>query len=439
MKIFNIKLIVIVLALFVTTSCEDYIGGNINSDPNKPSVVTLPAQTPSYQINLIDLTGGDFSRFNSMLIQQTEGVARQWQAMNQYSGLTPVRFSTTWTNVYEAVLNEMKDAKANATNLGYNHYKGMINVLEAYTIMMTTDVWGDIPYSEALNGLDIVSPKYDTQTSIYDAIFSLLTEARMLLTSPSGGLSVGSDDVLHKGDEAKWVITSHAIEARAYLKLKNYSAALSAAKKSYSSASDNLAYTYPGTSHAGQWYRFNRDRTSDLEFNDDSMGALMSSFNDPRIFVFDSMFTTEHKYMIAAFNQELITYREVQFIIAECEFRESNVANAAANTAYMNGINASMTRAGVDMAKITTYLAQATVNPTMTPLTLQRIMEEKYVAMYLQPEAYNDWRRTGFPALTPVSGNIVPVRWNISDDEILFNINAPKSVDIYKDKVGWNK
>ena len=61
--------------------------------------------------------------------------------------------------------------------------------------------------------------------------------------------------------------------------------------------------------------------------------------------------------------------------------------------------------------------------------------------MYLSPEVYNDWRRTNIPNLKPVTGDYVPVRWEYSADEYSFNENAPEvgSIDIFTDRVGWNR
>ena len=57
------------------------------------------------------------------------------------------------------------------------------------------------------------------------------------------------------------------------------------------------------------------------------------------------------------------------------------------------------------------------------------------------PEAYNDWRRTGIPSLTPELGTKIPVRWNYPSTEYQFNTSAPleSTVDIFEDRVGWNR
>jgi len=60
--------------LLSLTACEDYIGGDINADPNNPISVPVAAQFPAVQIAIADVYGGDFSRICSMLTQQVEGV-----------------------------------------------------------------------------------------------------------------------------------------------------------------------------------------------------------------------------------------------------------------------------------------------------------------------------------------------------------------------------
>ena len=445
MKILNKFLLVFLLA-FAFAGCEDYIGGDLNEDPNNPTDVPIFAQLPAFQVAMADNYGGDFSRINSLLVQQVEGVARQWVAFNQYTGLTPNRFDDAWQNTYEKTLNEIKLARVSAVENGYNHYLGVLNVCEAFTLMMATDVWDDMPYTDALNGLESINPAYDTQASIYATIYSLLDEAVNLFAGPSGTVFPGGDDIFYGGDTDAWTMAAHAIKARGLIKDKDYAGASAEASKSFTSADDNMAFNYPDANSAGQWYRFNRDRTGDIEFSP-SMRALMTGLNDTmRLKQFDYPFiipaTNEpgHPYMIAAFNQEMITYREMQFIIAEADVRANTGGTAAGHTAYLAGIKASFDRLGLPQADYDAYVTQPEVDPTMG-LTLDMVMTQKYIAMFLQPEAYSDWRRTGIPALSPTSGSAIPVRWHYASDEYLFNSNSPSEgdVDIFTNRVGWNK
>ncbi|MEM6318653.1 MAG: SusD/RagB family nutrient-binding outer membrane lipoprotein [Bacteroidota bacterium] len=439
MKLVN-KLIITCLALFVLVSCESYIEGDgINRDPNNPTAVPITAQMPAFQIALADVTGGGFSRFSCMMMQQVEGVARQWSSFNQYTGLTPNRFDTDWNNVYENVLNEIQIARASAVEQGYNHYQGVLNIMEAYTIMMATDVWDNIPYSDALQGVDAINPTYDTQEQIYTAAYTLLDQGVALLNGPSGPLPVGSDDVFFGGDTEAWIRAASAVRARGFLKDQNYAGAMSEAMNAFGDASENWAFKYQDANAAGPWYRFNDGRLGDLEFHP-TMRGLMQGLNDTdRLGVIDGTFNTSHPYLIPDFLQELVTFREMQFIIAEADVRAGG--SQTGHDAYLAGIKASFARLGLGDAEYDAYVAQADVDPGVGNLTLEHVMTQKYIAMYLQPEVYSDWRRTGIPALEPVSGTSIPVRWNYPLSEFLFNSNAPdeSSVNFYTDRVGWNR
>ena len=439
MKIIN-KILLVGLLLVVMSSCEDFVGGDINQDPNKPTLVPINAQMPQIQIALADVYGGAFSRFNCMLSQQVEGVARQWLSMNQYTGLTPNRFDAAWTNVYENILNEIKFAKNVSTENGYNHYLGILKTMEAFILMAGTDVWDNMPYSDALKGVESTNPSYDTQESIYNVVNSSLNEAITLLNGAPGPVAPGSDDVYYGGVASTWALAANALKARAALKANDYSGAMAAAKASFGSADDNLAFQYPDANAATGWFRFNRDRTADIEFHP-HLGGLLTSFNDTlRLNLWNPLFTTEHPYMVPDFLMELATYREMQFIIAECDFR-LNGGTAEGHTAFRNGIAAAYARCGFTEDQSTAYMAQSIVDPGVGNLTLEQIMTQKYIAMYLQPETYSDVRRTNIPELTPVSGNAVPVRWHYGSNEYLFNSNSPSEADvnIFQDKVGWNR
>jgi len=436
MKKINIFLTTIFL-LFTLTACEDYIGGdNINADPNNPTSVPVAAQFPAIQIAMADNYVGDFARFGTMLAQQVEGVARQWVAFNQYTGLTPNRFDDAWQNVYENILNEIKVAKASATESGLNHHLAMMEISEAFTLMIATDVWDDIPYSSGLQGIQEQNPAFDSQESIYNTIYSLLDSGISLLNGSAGPAAPGGEDVFYGGSAGSWIKAANALKARGQLHQGNYAAAMSAAMASFSSGAENMAFQYPDANTAGGWYRFNRDRTGDIEFHP-QMRELMNSLGDTdRLAAFDQIFTTDHTFLVANYSGELVTYREMQFVIAECAFRSGDTATA--NTAYLNGIAASFDRVGT--ATSDAYITNPDVNPGEAGLTLEHILTQKYIGLFAQHEVYNDFRRTGIPALTPVSGTAVPVRWDYSSDEYLFNSNLQEgSVNIYTDKVGWNR
>ena len=366
-----------ILALLLTTSilsCEKFIGGEFNADPNNPSSVPVDAQIPAIEIALADVYGGDFSRLGSMLTQQTEGVARQWVAFNQYTGLTPNRFDDAWQNIYENVLNEVQIAKATSSENGFNHYLGMLQIIEAYTIMIATDVWDDMPYDDAFKGLESTNPTYNTQADIYGKLYKLLDDGIALLEGPSGSVSPGSEDVFFGGNTAAWINAARATKARGLLHQKDYSGAATEAAASFSGAADNWGFQYPDANSAGNWFRFNRDRTGDIEFHP-TMRGLMTGLDDTlRLQVMDQEFIAgDHPYMVADFLQEMITYREMQFIIAEADVRATAGMTQAGYDAMLNGIKASFVRLGLGDTEYDAYIATGSV-PAVGSVTLEDVM-----------------------------------------------------------------
>ncbi|MEM0939168.1 MAG: SusD/RagB family nutrient-binding outer membrane lipoprotein [Bacteroidota bacterium] len=439
MKISSISKVFLVLFISgMISSCEDYLA-DINEDPNKSASVPLTALLPQIEIQLADVYGSTFSRYGCMYTQQVEGVARQWVGFNQYSAL-PEDFDAAWNDLYENIIVELKPITSDAEANGYNHYLAIANIIEAKAMMMITDFFGDAPYTEAGLSPEVVSsPIYDDQeTVIYPAILALLDEAINLFNSEPGEVVPGSDDLFYNGSVEQWLKAIEAIKARYYLHLGNYSAALTAAQNSFTSAEDNFSYTYSVPPNGAPWYRFNDGRTGDIEFHP-TMRTLMENLNDTaRLRIMDQTFITSHPYLIAAYEQELISYREVQFIIAECLLRTEGDP-ILLRTAYLNGIEASFAELGLTATDYESYISPSIIDPGVGNISLDQIMTQKYIAMFVQPETFSDWRRTGIPSLTPVSGTQVPRRFKYPLNEILYNSNAPEEdSDRQFEPVDWD-
>ncbi len=431
-KIINV--FILVLITLSSTSCEDDFFADNNADPNKPLDVTIPAALPSIQLAIVDSKGGLYSTFSNMFIQQVEGVERQWESFNKYD-IQPVRTNQPWRQMYEKVFVELRIVSQKASDDGLNHYLGIAKTLEAYALMMTTDVFGNVPFTEAGLGDENPNPAYDDQLSvIYPTIQTLLTDALVLFNSDPGSIVPGSDDVLYGGDIDAWKLAAHAILARQYLHLGDDANALAEAKLAFAGKADNMGFNYPGGGNDGGWYGFNDVRQGDIEFHP-TMRTIMTDLNDTdRLAVLDQTFDADHPYLVAAMREDLITYREMQFIIAE-----TSTDPAEKHAAYLNGINASFEEVGLEATEYDAYVAQTEIDPGMGSLTLEQIMTQKYIGLFVQPEAFSDWRRTGIPNLTPVAGSAVPRRWFYPENEYLFNSSAPARDDqLLFERVGWD-
>lgn len=426
-----------VLVIFITTallaSCNDFFSDD-NANPNAPADVPISAALPAIQLTVVDSKGGLYSNFSNMFIQQVEGVARQWESFNKYD-IQPVRFNSPWQQLYENVFVELRTVKRKSADGGYNHYLGVAKVIEAYSLMMVTDVFGDIPYSEAGLGDANNNPKYEDQaTEIYPAIKTLLTEALALFNQAPGSIAPGSDDVLYGGNINQWKLATHSILARYYLHIGDNTNALAEAKLGIASRADNMGYEGYGVGNEAPWYGFNDVREGDIEFHPTIRG-IMTGLNDTdRLGRLDKTFNASHPYLTANQREDLITYREMQFIIAE-----TSTNAAEKHTAYLNGIKASFEEVGLGTTEFDTYVGQAAIDPGVGSITMNHVYTQKYIGMFVQPEAFSDWRRTGFPSLTPVAGSAVPRRWLYPENEYLFNSSAPARNDnLMFEKVDWD-
>ena len=214
---------------------------------------------------------------------------------------------------------------------------------------------------------------------------------------------------------------------------KYYNAALTAARAAMTDASGNAYLPYgSGPTESAPWYQFNRDRTGDIQIGP-KMVELTAASSDPRGDIYNPDFVAfdSHPFMVANRNWPFATYTEMKFIEAEALMMTGG-SDADIHAAFVAAVTADFAELGVDG---TDYIATL---PTEGNVTLENIITEKYIALHTEVEVYNDWRRTGFPTLVPVSGQFVPVRFPYAETEILFNENTPV-VDFVTDKVWWDR
>jgi hypothetical protein len=433
----NIKksyLILVAICMFAFSSCDQYFG-DTNLDPNNPTKVPSAVLLPSIQVRLAYLIGGDASRYTSIYTQHVDGVSRQFTVIQSY-GIQPSDVNTMWgPNIYAGILQDINKLKSLSDSDPL--YVGIGKCLEAYTMMITTDLFGDVPYSEALQGLENLSPAFDSQESIYTAIQNLLDEAINDL-SQTTGLAPGSDDVIYGGDVSLWTKFAYTLKARGYLHIglvsnANYNNALNALSNGFTSSADDayLQFGDAATENA-PWYQYNNDR------NDIAVGATyvqyLDTLSDPRKAYYGATLEAGHPYFVPNQAHPILTYTEVKFIEAECRMQTEG-ATAATHQAFLDGIQSSFDHLGITN---TTYTQNPEVNPGASALTMDEIMLQKYLALFTDPEVFNDWRRTGIPALTPNTGSEVPVRLPYPEDEINYNSNCPATTTIYN-KVWWDQ
>jgi len=431
------------LAMVLTTSCESYFG-DINADPDEPIEVTPDVLLTQVELRLAYTVWGDLSRFNSVHDGQIDGTGRQFAVFNDY-GIRGSDVDACWSNLYTGIMMDNRRMASIAQEEGSNWYLGISQAIEAYTIMMVTDYWGDVPYSEALQGNDgsnVNQPAFDSQEDIYNAIFALIDEARGNLGGDVGARMPGADDLIYSGSATDWILFLNVLEARGKLHLgkvasSNYDDALSAIAKGGLSADATVGFGTGATEQA-PWFQY-LDQRDDIDLGGAYIALIdTTNLSDPRVAVYGTPLDAgvAHPVFTADRAAPLLTKTEELFIIAEATFQSSG-AGAAANEALKNAVANSFADAGLTDSFDVYWTA---TDPGAGSETLELIMTEKYKAMFCDPEVFNDWRRTGFPTLSPKAGGEIPRRLPYAETEVFSNTNTPSNADVtIFSTVWWDK
>jgi hypothetical protein len=445
-----------ILIAVLLSSCKKWIDPDMNVDPNNPTDVSMAQLLAPVEANLAYIVGGELARWDCVWMQQIAGIQSQSAENDIYTiGESDVTNAWSW-NLYSPGMISAKILMDKAAATKSPHYAGVAKILMAYYLGVTTDQWGDIPYSDALKGSTLVlKPAYDTQQEIYTTIFSLLDEAIADMNSASSVMSPDAEDLIYEGDLAKWKKTAYALKARYNLHLAKrngntaYTNALAAIPNSFTSNTDDFMFVFGSAyNNSNPIFKSEQERSSYYSASATYMNML-SAVNDPRKSVYFNgsvgskpgepdinAATIGAAYASATSPVYLISYSEIKFIEAEARYK-LNAGDPLAVSAYNEGLKASLQRESV-YGDGTWYNANKITAGT---ITLEKIMNQKYLSSFLQIEAWTDWRRTGFPKLSLATGAVtteIPRRLPYPDDERLYNgANMPTGLTITS-RVWWD-
>ncbi len=449
MKALKILIIVTSLsAMIFTTSCKKDFFTSVNINPNAPDSVNPASLLATVEGSVAYIQGGDLSRYTSMFSQQTLGAARQAQGWYSYI-FTTQDFDQLWGNLFtqdmenDYLLIELADEK------GYHQYAGEARILLAYSYQLVVDAWGSAPYSQAFEGLDNLHPAYDSDVVLYDSISNLIDEGITDLNQPVTELQVpAADDFMYGGDAAQWIKFGHAIKARLDIHLSKDNAAkaqeaLSELSQAFLDNSDNAQVLFGVTAtSAAPWNQFNTQR-GDISFAASTLAGTLISLNDPRYPVFiDSNGDVDGLGLAAYYGSpnspvEFICYDELKFIEAEAILRSTGDLESA-QTAFQQAITANMEKLGVASTDINTYIASNGTFSGTVDDAINQVGLQVWIALYLNPEAWTTYRRTGSPVLVPVSGNEVPRRFLYPQTEYSYNGAHVPASSLFTPPVFWD-
>jgi hypothetical protein len=442
--------------LSVTAACEDLT--SLNENPNAPEDVGASFLLPNAIQTGVEQTHGGWMMLSHTAIWPQHLV--QLQYPDEETGLVrPGNMDGFWNTMYAVPLADIQMVIQKGIETNTPNHEAVGVIWRAWLFHQVTDLWGDVPYSEALQGATNTTPKYDPQRDIYIGLINDLKRAVGLI-SASGG-SFGAGDILYGNDMQRWRRFANSLRMRLAMRLVNKDAALARTEfiaayeaGGFQSQADNAVVRWPGAPYENPLYEnwLGRD-------DHGVSGALidtLKSLNDPRLELYAEPATLDgvyrgwyngynktaqalnHYSRIGSFWRRdgaatpsvIMSYAEVLFLQAEAAQRGWITASAA--TLYANAIRASMNlydaygnpEGSPTDAEIEAYLLQPAVayNPT---IGLRQIHLQMWLALYLHGgEAWAHWRRTGVPTLTKgpdMSTSRIPVRLSYPGAEQSFN------------------
>ena len=445
------------LILFSVSACDQWIDTELNIDPDAPAEVPLKLMLPAIEQSYgYVLAGMDMVGVTNIWMQNFEGVNRQAYTLARYQ-ILPADINNTWNSIYTEIFmnGKLYVEQAENTEGAYSpHNAGVGKVLIASSLGIVTDVWGDVPFSEAFRGNEnVLTPGFDSQEAIYDTINVLLDEAISDLGSSDEAVGVDGD-VIFDGDVAKWRKAAYSFKARHTLQLSAikgdaaYTAALAAAANGFASNDDNVEVPWESANH-NPIYQFMEQRT-DMRVGA-TMVDMMTAMDDPRLPFYadpdvdgvlrgatlgsqDETASYPGSY-VAGPNAPtvMMSYSELKFIEAEAHFQLGHSTEAEA--AFEAAVKASVERVtgAWDQDWFDAQLGGET-------LTLELIMTQKWLATYGTNQAYADYRRTGLPVTVKHPDaviNAMPVRYPYSQNEMDYNGDNVPSVTL-ADKLWWD-
>lgn len=491
-NIFNPKRLLLLTLVGVVgmTGCKKFL--DINQNPNNPDTADPSLLLPTVQAAAGQVVGNAFQVYGNMWGQYwtQNPSSSQYKSVDQYN-LTNSSFDRPWLTLYRNGLINA-DLIIKNPGSGLEFIKGISYVMKAYTFQLTTDAFGDVPLTQALQGNGFGSPKYDKQELVYDSIFNYIDKGKALLAVNS--VDPGAQDLVFGGrkmdataQQYYWTLFANTLKLRAYLRLTNVNPAKAEAgiKALYASGAKfltsdaSIKYSTVGGNQNPMYNEI-------LALNVQNVVASLTAFNafknnnDPRLAKFyerapgqadlvaikQGSYASESKTVVsypagvvganltnsasATAPVKLISAAESYFLQAEAVAR--GWATGDVLDLSKKGIAASFVAVGLSSTDADTYFAAAADG--LTAFTAAATVEQKVKAIITQKyyamcgfqgfESWNEYRRTGYPnfLITSVASTIgagrLPLRMLYPNSEATSNLNFPGNVPVYT-PVWWGK
>lgn len=451
-------LYIIIITISLVSCDKDF--ESINTNPNAPNEVQ-----PGLLLRQIIYNYGEEMSYEgfvagNLLSQQFTMV--DFNLFDRHSLSDPQLGGNPWPILYsnlrdnEVLLNLAQSTSTNAV------YEGPALILKAYMSAALTDIYGDVPYTEALLGKEgIVTPKYDNQEDIYlatNGILDNLDKAISAIAGYTGNLAL-EGDILFDGDLAAWTKFAHTLKIKYLLRISNKIEVQNDLQDLYDGGNfittneENATFDFSNTRPNS----FRMEQLRDGDFNlfilSETAEEILKGLNDPRLNVLfqpigNDVSGTQYKGLLNGpdasttsisvadyslpgtifrthtgdLDANFMTAWETHFLLAEAIERGFITGDAEAH--YQMGVQLAFDYWHTEMPA--DYLTTAAAYGQNGANKIEQIITQKWIANSINGyESWIEYRRTGFPQLKTIAASLnndlLPIRMPYPTDETTLN------------------
>jgi len=443
------KLLFAAAAALAITSCTDDLS-SLNVNGKAPESVPAGALFANATMGYFDFTSVQNVNSNNLRLwaqhwTQTTYVDESNFALNERNVN-----GRTYTTMYTTVIRDCEEARAAladvvASNEQIAATEAAIEVVEVLAYSLLVDLFGDVPYTEALTETNV--PAYDDDAAIYADLLARLDAA---VADLNGSNAFGSSDIIYGGSADAWKMAANSLMLRMAVRMVDADAAMAKtygekaiAGGVFASSADDMRLFYssaPPHTHP-MWETLVQSGRTDY-IASATLGDVLNGLEDPRRAGFfkslggnDSVIGAPHGlqsdyYQFSqpgtaledpTWSHAAISYVETEFLMAHAAVAGWTGAGDAA-THYENAIRASIEEWGGSSADADAYMMNAMVAYNSATAATQ-IGVQKWIAMYSNaPEAYAAVRQYDLPMATAnLAGTVTPNRYSYPLDESSLN------------------
>ena len=441
----KIQYILILVSTVVMNSCSDGFE-DINTNPNAPIEVE-----PSLLFRQVVYNYGEEMSYEgfvagNLLSQHFTMV--DFNLFDRHDLNAPQLGGNPWPVIYRNLRDNEIILNLSRENPVHQVYEGPALILKAYMAAALTDMFGDVPYFEALQGKNgNTTPVYDSQEAIYlneGGILDNLINGLAAIDSYQGTQTL-EGDILFDGDLDQWRAFANSLRIKHLMRISDRMDVSSQLQSIFDDGNyiqingGNAAFDFSNTQPNTFRMAVLRSGDFNLFVMSETSQSILSDLNDPREQVFFressnnpgdyigllngpdasstsisvadySLTGTIFRENTAALDANFMTSWETLFLLSEAA--ERNLITADAQTLYEQGVQQAFEYWNTDMPAdylTTGQGAYGTIDP------VEQILTQKWIANSINGyEGWIEYRRTGFPQLRTISAslneNLIPVR-----------------------------